>query len=94
VLSAVLLSAVLLSAVLLSAVLLSAVLLSAVLLSAVLLSAVLRDLGRGTLGVGGSCKALPCQERHQWRLRQDLNLRPLAPEASALSAELRRHVLT
>lgn len=25
----------------------------------------------------------------QWRPRQELNLRPLAPEASALSAELR-----
>ncbi len=27
--------------------------------------------------------------KRQWRPRQELNLRPLAPEASALSAELR-----
>ncbi len=29
--------------------------------------------------------------RGNWRPRQELNLRPLAPEASALSAELREH---
>ncbi|MEY3558851.1 MAG: hypothetical protein RL374_1557, partial [Actinomycetota bacterium] len=28
-------------------------------------------------------------KRDNWRPRQELNLRPLAPEASALSAELR-----
>jgi hypothetical protein len=29
-----------------------------------------------------------------WRARQDSNLRPLTPQASALSAELRAHMVT
>ena len=42
---------------------------------------------RQALG-GGEWWRWPCQNRLQWRARQDSNLRPSAPEADALSAEL------